>query len=81
MDTVVPSVLEGFQHEADFAKAAKISQRTVARYRNRIDGLPYVEFGGKIYIPVAEARLWLSAKVKRPNPSRRKGSSAQGGVA
>jgi hypothetical protein len=72
MDTEVPSILDGYQHEAVFAHANKISQRTVARYRNETDGLPHVEFGGKIYIPVAEAKAWLQARVKRPNPSRRK---------
>jgi hypothetical protein len=67
-----PSILEGYQHEAVFASANKISQRTVARYRNEADGLPFVEFGGRVFIPIAEAKAWLQARVKRPNPSRRK---------
>lgn len=65
------SILAGSAPEAKFAADNDISQRTVARYRNQPDGLPYFEFGGKIYIPLGEARTWLAAKVKRPNPRRK----------
>ncbi len=65
------SVLAGFVDEMTFAAEARISQRTSARYRKQPDGLPYVEFGGRTYIPLAEAREWLEAKIKRPNHRRR----------
>jgi hypothetical protein len=66
------SILSGAAPEAKFASDNGISQRTVARYRNQTDGLPYFEFGGRVFIPIEEARAWLQARVKRPNPSRRK---------
>lgn len=65
------SLLDGYVTEPTFAAGANISQRTCARYRNQPDGLPYVEFGGRIYIPIAEARAWLERKIKRPNQRRR----------
>ncbi|MGM5025732.1 hypothetical protein AB8B02_05860 [Tardiphaga sp. 862_B3_N4_1] len=65
------SILEGYVTEQQFADSAKISSRTVARYRGQKDGLPYLEFGGKIYIPVEGARDWLRSKVKKPNASRK----------
>ncbi|MFO1125100.1 MAG: hypothetical protein U1E25_07350 [Methylocystis sp.] len=64
-------VLAGYVDEVTFAAEARISQRTSARYRKQPDGLPYVEFGGRIYIPLTEAREWLGAKIKRPNQRRR----------
>ncbi|EKS28154.1 hypothetical protein [Afipia felis] len=65
------SILDGYVLESDFAKSAKVHPRTIARYRTKPDGLPYLEFGGRIYIPIIEARAWLSEQVKRPNPRRR----------
>lgn len=67
----VESILAGYLTEQDFADGAKISVRTVARYRSMPDGLPYVEFGGRIYIPIEDAREWLRNRVKRPNPRRK----------
>jgi hypothetical protein len=34
------------------------------------NGLPFVEFGGRIYIPIEEARDWLRNRIKRPNRRR-----------
>jgi hypothetical protein len=67
------SILAGYIREDKFATAANISIRTSARYRAQPDGLPFVTFGGHVYIPVAAAREWLRSRVKHPNP-RRKGA-------
>jgi hypothetical protein len=64
-------ILAGYTTQEKFAADHLITTRTVARYRNQPDGLPSVEFGGKIYIPLAEASAWLSARISRPNPRRR----------
>lgn len=71
MSDASTSILEDYVTEQQFAAGAKISPRTVARYRGQADGLPYLEFGGKIYIPLDGARDWLKAKVKHPNSRRR----------
>ncbi|MGY3445635.1 helix-turn-helix domain-containing protein [Bradyrhizobium sp. USDA 4473] len=65
------TILTGYITESQFADGAKISVRTVIRYRNQPDGLPYLKFGRRIYIPFDEARDWLRARVKRPNARRR----------
>jgi hypothetical protein len=63
--------LEDFDHRDDFAKAAEVCPRTVSRYCHQPDGLPHLEFGGRLYIgPRSEAREWLLKRVKRPNPRR-----------
>jgi hypothetical protein len=65
------SLLDGYQPEKQFAEDNNISQRTSGRYRGQPDGLPYVMWGGKVHIPIAEAREWLKTRIKRPNARRR----------
>jgi hypothetical protein len=65
------SILDGAAKEADFAQANNVSQRTVARYRNQSDGLPFFVWGGEVYIPLADAKEWLRSRVKRLNTRRR----------
>lgn len=65
------NILDGAAKEAVFAEANDISQRTVARYRNQPDGLPFFVWAGEIYIPLQDAKAWLRSRVKRPNARRR----------
>jgi hypothetical protein len=65
------SVLEGFLTQDDFAASVGAHPRTIQRYRDRPDGLPSVEFLGKIWIPVEDARAWLMRRIRRPNPTGR----------
>jgi len=64
-------ILEGYDEQSEFAAAAKVAERTIERYRAMPDGLPFVKFGGKIYIPREESREWLRSRIKRPNQRRR----------
>jgi hypothetical protein len=63
-------ILAGYVEQAQFAHDHRISPRTVARYRNQADGLPSVEFGGKIYIPIDDAASWLRNRIRHPNKRR-----------
>ena len=40
-----PDLLAGYETEAEFAKRHNLSPRTVARYRNEPDGLPFMFLG------------------------------------
>ena len=53
--------------EPQWAAHREISQRTSARYRQQ--GLPYLEFGGRIYIP-PEGDEWIRSRICRPERSR-----------
>jgi hypothetical protein len=64
------SILEGYAPEEDFAAANHINPRTVARYRNQPDGLPYVKWAGRVYIHVLGARDWLAKRTIRRNQRR-----------
>ncbi|SDR52671.1 hypothetical protein SAMN05519103_04561 [Rhizobiales bacterium GAS113] len=65
------NILAGYIREDEFAAKAGISRRTASRYRNQVDGLPFLEFGGWIYIPISAAREWLQARIKHPNQRRK----------
>jgi hypothetical protein len=63
--------LEEYQLAADWAVEHDVHQRTVDRYRQQPDGLPFLEFGGKIYIPRKAAEDWIRARVQWPNRRQR----------
>ncbi len=63
--------LEGFQLEDDWCAEVGVTPRTCQRYRlTEAPGLPYVEFGGKIYIKLDEGRQWLANRTRRRNRGR-----------
>jgi hypothetical protein len=68
------NILDEYAAEAEFAEEHKLSQRTVARYRKRPNGLPWVEFGGRIFIHIPGAKRWLERRVRHPNPLRDSGA-------
>ncbi len=65
-----PDFLGAYEKEADWAEGHGISQRTAARYRTQ--GLPFLTFGGFVWIPKHEGREWIASRVKRRNPRRRR---------
>ncbi|WP_194393866.1 hypothetical protein [Bradyrhizobium sp. CCBAU 51765] len=65
-----PSILAGYITEAAFAASAEVTTRTISRYRNQPDGLPFLKLGGRVLIPVEDAREWLRARVVHPNVRR-----------
>ena len=68
-----PDFLAEYERESDWAEGHGISQRTAKRYREL--GLPFLTFGGFVYIPKREGRAWIAARVKRRNPHRTRQSS------
>jgi hypothetical protein len=63
-------ILGDYVEQHEFARIHHITARTVARYRNRADGLPWLQLGGRIYIPLREAGDWLKGQVRHPNKRR-----------
>jgi hypothetical protein len=68
MSEIDPEFLAQYMRESDWANSHGITQRTVARYRDR--GLPYLMFAGYIWIPKQEGRAWIASRVKRRNSRR-----------
>jgi hypothetical protein len=59
-----------YELEADWAASLGISQRTSARYR--ADGLPYLNFGGCVWIHKRGGREYIASRIVRRNPPRRR---------
>jgi hypothetical protein len=68
--------LAEYEKEADWAAGHGISQRTAARYRALPNGLPFLTFGGFVWIPKRAGREWIASRVRRRNPRRRPGAAA-----
>jgi hypothetical protein len=65
-----PDFLAEYDKESNWAKGHGISQRTAKRYREL--GLPFLIFGGLVWIPRREGRAWIASRVKRRNPRRQR---------
>jgi hypothetical protein len=55
----------------EFANMVGKTRRTLSRWINQPDGLPYLRLGREIHVPLAHARDWLASRIRRPNPRRR----------
>jgi hypothetical protein len=62
--------LATYEKEENWAEAHGISQRTVKRYRALPDGLPFLIFGGWVWIPKEAGREWIASRIQRRNPRR-----------
>jgi len=69
--------LASYDYEPEEVWAARhgITPRTAARYRNEPDGLPYLKWGGRVFIPTEQAAEYIRSRVKRRNPRRRRSSA------
>lgn len=64
-------ILSDYAPEPEMARALKVKPRTLYRYRNQPDGLPYAEIGGRIYYHIPTTRKWLEEqRTRHPNPTR-----------
>jgi hypothetical protein len=52
-----------------WSKDKKVNPRTTARHRQR--GLPWLDWGGEIFIPELEGDAYIASRVRRRNPPRR----------
>jgi hypothetical protein len=58
-----------------FAEEVDRDSRTVRRWLNQPDGLPYTRIGNRILIHIPTAREWLYSRMRHPN--RRRGTRPQ----
>jgi hypothetical protein len=62
------NILADYVAQSDFAQTHRISPRTVARYRNA--GMPWIMWGGEIYIHIEGAATWLKGRIRHSNQRR-----------
>jgi hypothetical protein len=60
-------LLEGFLDLEPFAKEVDRNPRTIRRWLDCPDGLPYTRIGNRILIHVPTAREWIFGKMRKPN--------------
>jgi hypothetical protein len=72
-----PNFLAEYQREAEWAPGHGISQRTSSRYRALPNGLPFLIFGGCVWIPKREGREWIASRVQRRNARPRRRQTTQ----
>jgi hypothetical protein len=65
-------VLHGKRYlkQARWSREKHINVRTTARHRQL--GLPWLDWGGEIYIPEDEGDAYIASRVKRRNPRRQR---------
>lgn len=69
-----PEFLATYEKEEDWAEAHGISQRTAKRYRALPNGLPFLVFGGWVWIPkdlaVSGSRAAYSGAIPAPTVAK-----------
>jgi hypothetical protein len=55
--------------QSRWCRDKKITTRTAARHRQK--GLPWLDWGGEVYIPELDGDAYIAGRVKRRNPPRR----------
>lgn len=64
------AVLEGYVDKLALSEALDVVPRTIDRWRNQPDGIPYTTAGSRVLFRVQSVRDWLASREKRPNPRR-----------
>jgi len=69
-------VLQGkrFWKQSRWSKDKGVNVRTTARHRQL--GLPWLNWGGEIYIPEIEGDAYICSRFRRRNPPRRRARQA-----
>ncbi len=67
------SILAGYIDLEPFAEQVDRHPRSVRRWMNRPDGLPFVKLGNRILIARASALQWIAAQERQLNPRKKPG--------
>jgi hypothetical protein len=73
-------VLDDFLDIEPFADQVNRDPRTVRRWMDEPDGLPFTKIGNRRLIHVPTARDWLLGRMIRPNQRRDRATAAEVGA-
>ncbi|MEL7719028.1 helix-turn-helix domain-containing protein [Citromicrobium bathyomarinum] len=65
------ALLDEYLNREQLAHELKVNPRTVMRWQNLPDGLPFVELGGRILYRRSSVMEWIASKERFPNQRRR----------
>jgi hypothetical protein len=71
------NLLHDFLDLEPFAKEVDRDPRTVRRWMDQPDGLPYTRIGNRILIHVPTAREWIFGRMRNRNPRVRRRAVAE----
>ncbi len=63
-----------------FAAEVNRDPRTVRRWMNQPDGLPYTKIGNRILVHLPTAKAWIFGRMRKPNPRRVSGAAERESV-
>ena len=64
--------LQGYVDLQRFPTEVDRDTRSIRRWMDEVDGLPYVQLGSRRLIHLESARAWLMSRIKHRNPERRR---------
>jgi hypothetical protein len=64
------NLLDDFADLEPFAREVNRNHRTVRRWMNQPDGLPYTRIGNRILIHIPTARDWIFKRMRKPAARR-----------
>ena len=65
------AVLADFLDLDVFAAQVDRDPRTVRRWMNKPNGLPFTRIGNRVLVHVPTARAWILSQTRKPNPRRK----------
>jgi hypothetical protein len=71
MSDILESLLSEYADLEPFARRLDRHPRTVRRWMDEPNGLPFTRIGNRILIHVPTAAAWMMSRMRRPNPQRR----------
>lgn len=64
------SLLDDYFEGDDLCTQLRCSKKTLARYEQQPDGLPFIKIAGRKIYEKGTTRDWLMRRMTRPNPRR-----------
>ncbi len=64
------SLLDEYLTQEEIAAELRVTPRTIMRWQQQPDGLPYTKIGARVLYRRVSALQWLQNHERRPNPRR-----------
>lgn len=66
------AILDDYLTRDELASELNVTKRTLIRWQNQADGLPFIILGRRVLYRRASVLSWLQGRETRPNPRRGK---------
>jgi len=70
MSTSISDRLGDYVTDHELAEMLGVSRKTITRYSDQVDGMPYVRLGRRRLYDLGEVRRWLAEREVRRNRRR-----------